>query len=137
MWLVKTKTPSYSFDTLDNFFDYPIFSKQYETPKLSSSLKETTDSIIVTISVPGIEKKDISLEYDNKMLSVEVNQQISQASTEEATVHLDEFGASTNSRSFYVGDIKENNIEAHLKDGLLTITLPKKDLKKAKQITIR
>lgn len=83
---------------------------------------------IVRLEIPGVLKKDIELELENAVLSVRAKRH-EKGETGESTINL--------SRSLTVGDdVDADKVKASLENGMLTITLPKKEQAKPKQITI-
>ncbi|MFR6110890.1 MAG: Hsp20/alpha crystallin family protein [Dialister invisus] len=80
----------------------------------------------ITCDMPGFTKDQISISYENGILSLS-------AQKEEQTEEKDddrhyirrERSSSVFRRQFNVKGIKEDGIKAGLKDGILTITLPK------------
>lgn len=83
---------------------------------------------VIRLEMPGVKKKDIQIELENAVLSVEAKRHETTESGE-SSVEL--------SRSVSVGDdIDAEKIKAHLENGILSITLPKREHAKPKQITI-
>ena len=130
-----------SFDFFDDFFDDKIFTKQ-ERNLMKTDIREKKDKYLIDIDLPGYEKENINLSLNNGYLEIqaEVSNE-KREDEEEKYVHRERF-YSTCKRSFYVGeDISEEDINAEFKNGILKITIPKKEeqkkLKETKRIEIK
>lgn len=125
----------------DPFFD-SFFSrarKDYELSNrvMSTDIKEKEEGYDFEIEMPGFEKKDIMLNLDKGYLTVQANSNhCSEDNTEGYLCRERRYGLF--SRSYYVGDIKEEDIKAKLDNGILKIFVPKQDkkLSNKKQILI-
>lgn len=98
-------------------------------------VKEDKDNYKLEAELPGVNKEDIRLELrdDIMTLSVEKNEQIKE---EKENYLRQERRYGNFSRSFYVDDVNVDKIKAKFRDGILYITLPKKEPGKSKDNTI-
>lgn len=113
-------------DPFDAFFDTPMHGS---TPTLMrTDIRETDNGYELTVDLPGFKKEDVTAELKEGYLSIS-------ARTKTETEDKDEKGtwvrkerfSGTCSRSFYVGEeIAEEDIRAKFEDGLLKISVPKK-----------
>lgn len=132
--------PRKNFDLFDDFFDDNFFTKK-EKNLMKTDIKEKTDKYIIEMDLPGFEKENIKLELNNGYLIITGKQENKINEEEEKYVHKERFyGECT--RSFFVGDnIKEEDIDAEFKNGILKIDIPKKEEQKeipeTKQIEIK
>lgn len=128
-----------SFDLFDNFFDEDDFFKENKH-LMRTDIKECKDSYLVDIDMPGFTKENINLSLKNGYLEISAETSKEENSPEEAKVIRQERFYGKCSRSFYIGDeIKEDDIHAEFKNGILKIEIPKKEIesgKEAKKITI-
>ena len=138
MMLVPRKT---SFDLFDDFFDDGFFPRK-ERNLMKTDIRELKDKFIVDVDLPGYEKDNINLSLENGYLNISAKVEKNEENKkDEKYVHRERyFGAC--SRSFYVGDdIKEEDIHAEFKNGILKLEIPKKEdklqNKQAKQIEIQ
>ena len=116
-------------DPFDAFFDGAMPSMQTATPSLMrTDIRETDTGYELTIDLPGFKKEDVRAELKDGYLSVN-------AQTKNETEEKDDNGkwlrqerfTGTCSRTFYVGEeIAEEDIKAKFEDGLLKISVPKK-----------
>lgn len=101
------------------------FNSGITTPKVN--IKETTDSYIVEMAIPGMNKSDFEISIDNKMLfiSAEVENK-NEETTDEYS--LREFGFSSFKRSFSLPEtVDDAKINANYTDGILKVHIPKKE----------
>lgn len=132
--------PRRNFDLFDDFFDDNFFNKK-EKNFMKTDIKEKKDKYVIEMDLPGFEKENIKLELNNGYLTITGKQENNIDEEEEKYVHKERFyGECT--RSFFVGDnIKEEDIDAEFKNGMLKIDIPKKEEQKenseTKQIEIK
>jgi len=132
--------PRRNFDLFDDFFDDNFFNKK-EKNFMKTDIKEKKDKYVIEMDLPGFEKENIKLELNNGYLTITGKQENNIDEEEEKYVHKERFyGECT--RSFFVGDnIKEEDIDAEFKNGMLKIDIPKKgeqkEISETKQIEIK
>ena len=119
------------FDLFNDFFGGDDFFSRRESAIMKTDIRELKDKYLIDIDLPGYEKENISLELKDGYLNVSAKVQKEEKSDEnEKFVHKERFYGHC-SRSFYVGDqIKEEDVHAEFKNGILKVTIPKKDEKK-------
>lgn len=144
MMLVPRKS---SFDLFDDFFEDEFFPRhefisKKERNLMKTDIKEKKDKYLLDIDLPGFDKDNISISLENGYLNIKakVNKEENKDDDEKFVRRERYYGEC--SRSFYVGDqIKEEDIHAEFKNGILKIELPKKQIedksKKVKQIPIK
>lgn len=121
---------------LDHIFnrDLPsVFTSNFNTgitlPKVN--IKETIDSFMIEMAVPGITKSDFQIDLDNQVLSISTSIKEESKYNEEKYTRR-EFGYSSFKRAFNLPERVNNEmIKANYENGILNILLPKKG--KAKQ----
>ena len=129
------------FDLFNDFFGGDDFFTRRESAIMKTDIKEKKDSYVIDIDLPGYEKENISLDLKDGYLNVSAKVEKEEHNDDnEKFVHKERFYGHC-SRSFYVGEqITENDVKAEFKNGILKITVPKKDEKKelpeAKHIAI-
>lgn len=113
-------------DILDrNFSDFSpvIASKNATVPKVN--IKETDQSFVIELAVPGFKKEDfrIELAQNHLIVSTEKKEEIE---NKEGKYTRKEFGYFSFKRSFQLPeDIESEKIEATYTDGILNLILPK------------
>lgn len=95
---------------------------------------ENEDEILLHADMPGVLKKDISLDIDNGTLSISGVRKIE----ERGTAAYEEFTDIKYVRTFSVPQtIDVDRVEAELKNGVLKLHLPKSEAAKPRQIEIK
>lgn len=118
-----------NFDLFDDFFDGDFFKKS-EKNLMKTDIREKENEYLIDIDLPGFEKENINLSLDNGYLNIHAKCEKNNDENEEKYVRQERFYGEC-SRSFYVGDdIKEEDINAEFKNGILKITVPKKEVDK-------
>ena len=144
MMLVPRKS---SFDLFDDFFNdgffptHETFSKR-EKNLMKTDIKEKKDKYVLDIDLPGFKKENINISLQDGYLSIHAKVDEDKKEEEEGKYVRQERFYGECSRSFYVGEeIKEEEIEAEFKNGILTVEVPKKKYedksKEIKQIPIK
>ncbi len=127
------------FDLFDDMFMDPFFERK-ETRLMKTDIREKGNNYIIDVDLPGYEKEDIDIEMEKGYLKITAKTDKSvEDSDEEKYIHRERYYGEC-SRSFYVGEnIKEEDIKASFKNGILTLTFPKeapKQLEEKKKIQI-
>lgn len=121
-----------NFDRFDNFLFDPLVETALEQrPKNKYRWSETDDNYKVDIVMPGMTKKDIELLYKNDTLTIKCTKEVSEKDQRFLGVKTEQ------SFKNFPSTIDSNNISAEMGDGVLTITLPKRESDKPKTIDIR
>jgi HSP20 family protein len=90
----------------------------------------------VEMDLPGYEKKDIRLEAHKGSIIITAKKETHEEEKEGKKYVRRERTFGRIERSFYLGDIDEENITAEFKDGILRVTIPSKAEPEKKAITI-
>jgi HSP20 family protein len=102
----------------------------------SVDIYETEGEIVVKAELPGMDRKDITLNLENNVLSLRGDRRFTKE-TKEENYHRIERSYGSFSRAFSIpATVDEAKIRADYKDGVLKIVLPKKEQAKPKQIQI-
>jgi HSP20 family protein len=97
---------------------------------------ETEEEITVHAELPGVDRKDIGLNLEKNVLTLKGERRF-EKETKQENYHRIERAYGGFSRSFSIPAIvDEEKIRAEYKDGILKISLPKKEQVKPKQIQI-
>ena len=116
------------FDLIDPFFEAFVFGNNYSNEVLKTDIEEQEKAFIVKINMPGIDKKDIKISLDNGYLNV--GYELKEKYNSKGRFLRRERKYESASRSFYLGEVKEEEINAKLENGVLSIYLPKKEEEK-------
>ena len=112
-------------NVLDDLWDN-VFTGFNTNRLMKTDVHEKDGKYIMDIDLPGYKKYDvkISLYNGNLTISAEKNESNEEKDAKGNLIRQERYSGSC-SRSFYVGDsIRDNDIQASFKDGILTITVP-------------
>lgn len=120
-------------DIFDDFFD-SFFNEDFFTPMRSLDnrfggfkvdVSDQGDKYLIEADLPGMEKENVSIEYDNKYLTISAKREESKETKESSYIRR-ERQCGEYRRSFYIDNIQSEDIEATFKSGVLKIELKKK-----------
>lgn len=106
------------FDLIDSSFNYDS--------KNDYLLSEENDSYLISLSVPGISKKDIEIKLDDNLIDISYDRKKSD--------NKSKFTKTFNKKFKLPEDSDIKNINAKSEDGILTITIPKIEIKKTNRV---
>ena len=86
---------------------------------------DTGDTFKLESELPGFKKEDIKIDIENDCLTISAERKADNKEEKDSYVKRERYYGSF-SRSFDVSGINVDGIEAAYKDGVLTVTLPKK-----------
>jgi HSP20 family protein len=105
------------------------------------NVRENDDEFLIEVAAPGMSKNDFRIEYDNGRLTISSEHKEKSEEKDGEKVTRREFSYQSFQRSFTVAEtaVDAEKIKANYKEGILFITLPKRDEikpKPAKEIKI-
>lgn len=126
-------------DVAPGFYIKPLHGDALPTPaQIKVDVKESGDAYTVQAEIPGVPKEDIQVAVEGNVVSLraEVKQQDS-TSQDEKTLRSERYYGAV-SRSFQLAsDIDQAQAKAKYDNGVLTLTLPKKQVMSgAQRLTI-
>jgi HSP20 family protein len=99
-------------------------------------LVEEDDSFVVTVDLPGFERDEVEIRVTDSTLSVEARHEEELDEESERYIRR-ERRHETIQRSIHLPDeIDTENVKARMKNGVLTVTLPKLEAEEAQTIEI-
>ncbi|MCI7813491.1 MAG: Hsp20/alpha crystallin family protein [Lachnospiraceae bacterium] len=119
-----------------NFFTTknPNYRKQ-ETSVMKTDIRETDHGYELDIDLPGFKKEDITAHLENGYLTISATKKVENDEKDKKGNYIrrERYNGSMN-RSFYVGeDVRQEDIHAKFEDGILKLSVPKKDAKEVEQ----
>ena len=123
------------FDT-DRFFGFPRANLDHPIALPKVNVVEKDEAFYLEAETPGMTDKDISVEFNAGVLILKGL--LEQDSTSEKTVYnIREFTRQSFERSFRISDqVDSETVSARMDQGILKVTLPKKEQVKPKKIKI-
>ena len=138
--------PSIFRDNLfDDMFDFdfdkefdrmmrPLYGKHAQN-MMKTDVRETENSYELDIDLPGFKKDEITIQLDNGYLSISASKGLdkNEENKDGKYIRRERYAGSMN-RTFYVGSqLTQQDIQAKFEDGILKISVPKKDVQQIEQ----
>ena len=118
----------------DRFFDNDLLdwsNKNFsstQTTLPSVNVKESNSNFEVELAVPGFDKSDFKIELNHNVLSVSSEKKVENETKDDQNFTCREFSYQSFSRSFTLPNIADGEkIEANYNNGILKVTIPKKE----------
>ncbi len=108
----------------------PLYGKNAKNI-MKTDVKETDSSYELDVDLPGFKKENISAELKDGYLTITANKGLDkdEQNKEGKYIRQERYTGSC-SRSFYVGEgVSQDEIHAKFEDGILKLSIPKKDAK--------
>ncbi|MCK0131626.1 Hsp20/alpha crystallin family protein [Flavobacteriaceae bacterium F08102] len=113
------------FFNTDDFFDTRLWNRKKDEPALN--IKETDDAFEVELAAPGFSKKDFEVTIDNGCLNISAENSTTKEEKEDDYTRK-EFSYSSFEKRLQLPDsVKEEDVKATYKDGILSFNLAKKE----------
>ena len=119
-------------DFFDNSFEKNFFGERnplygkHAKNLMKTDVRETRDSYKLAIDLPGFKKDEVKVELKDGYLTVSASKGLDKDEEDrEGRFIRQERYAGACSRSFYVGDIRPEEVKCKYEFGVLRVTLPK------------
>jgi len=100
-------------------------------------LREENDKLVLEMELPGLKKDDVEISLENNVLTIKGERKFEKEEKKE-NFHKIERSYGKFARSFSLPTtVKPDGIDASLKDGILTVSLPFAEEAKPKKISIK
>ncbi len=142
MTLIKY-SPVKEFENLHNnlmryFDDFPTFRKTFSddfTPRMD--IVEKDDTILIKAEVPGVDKKDINISVQDRVLTIE-GEKKQESVDENSNYYRAERVYGAFKRQFELPEeVETEKVDAKYENGILTIDLKKKEVVKPETKVIK
>lgn len=115
--------------------DMPEFFGDGMTPALD--VKDNDDTVEVRCDLPGVGKDDIDISVSGNVLTIK-GEKSEEKEDNESTYYRKESWSGSFRRSVQLPDtVDPDKADATMKDGVLVLTLPKKEEEKRKKISVQ
>lgn len=123
-------------DAMDRLFEDSVITPKAGAAMPKIDIKDKKDHIEVKAELPGMKEEEIDVEISDGVMTISGEKKAEEEKEGEG-YYYKESHTGTFSRSFTLpGDIKEDKAEAEMKDGVLTIAIPKIAPKKATKVKL-
>ena len=121
-------------DSLNRFFTTPAAARPW-TPAVD--ILENEQSLVLKADIPGMTESDIGISIENGTLTLKGERKF-EKQEDKAGYHRIERSYGSFARSFLLPDsVDAEHVAADYKNGLLTVTIPKKEVAKPRKIEVK
>ena len=114
-----------------------FFSRENEGNNLDVDIFEQDDSYVLTAELPGVKKDDLTVNLEGDVLTLEAEKRSEREENKENAYHAERSYGKFR-RSFRLnGQVQGDRIEAQYVDGILRLTMPKREEVKGRAITVK
>ena len=125
------------FDVLSRFFNAGQGDGGARLAPYGVDIREDGDHLIVEAELPGFKKDDVDITLENQTLTIAAERREEKKDQEEGGYLLNERRYSRFLRSFTLPPtVDEKSVQAKLENGVLTITLNKREETKPRKIAV-
>ena len=152
MSLIRYQTPDTSVwrsmdrfanlrDEINSLFEGPVWSNAMRTPQLFSGwtpaldIYQTNDDVVAVVELPGMRKEEIDISLQDGMLTIS-GERKDEAPEGDKSARTERFVGKFRRSITLPTRVDINKVNATYKDGILTVTLPKAEDVKPKQIQV-
>lgn len=118
----------------DRFFD-DIFDIEPRHPKekMECDIYEEDGNYVLEATIAGFDKENIKVETEDGSIIISATKQKDETDNNKKYLRRERHFKSQCQRAFYLGDIDEDNIKANFNNGVLKVTVPKKQIESNKK----
>jgi len=146
--ITRTRSPLADLQGLNRLVDeafrnWPGLAATEETPLVGNWLPpvdilEDKDAVRIAAELPGVKAEDVKISMENNVLTIRGEKRFERREGAEDRGHRLERAYGAFERSFTVpASVDAEHIEAKYEQGVLTVTLPKVERAKPRQISIK
>ena len=117
--LTRPETTSF----MDDFFR-PFFGLDNFTSTFSVDVKDEGDKYVLEADLPGVKREDVNVDVNDGVLTISAEWNTEKKDERRHGYVINERRSGRASRSFTLENVKENEISAEYKDGVLRLTMP-------------
>jgi HSP20 family protein len=129
-------------DELNSFFELPVWSSFARTGQLFTGwspaldLYQSNDNVIAVVELPGMRKEDIEISLHNGTLTISGERKRENSSDGDKAERTERYIGRFRRSIALPTRVDAGKVSATYRDGILTVTLPKAEEVKPKQIQV-
>lgn len=113
----------------------PLYGKNAKN-MLKTDVKESENGYSLAVDLPGFRKDEVHIDLHDGYLTISAEKALDKEEKDEEGKYIrQERYSGSCARSFYVGDVKPEDIHAKYEDGVLNLSFPKENQKKLPEQT--
>ena len=120
----------------DNFFGRPASSAAGRTWAPPVDLYETKDDLVLTMELPGVRDKDVTVSITGDLLTVKGERRLEHDAKEQQFLHVERVAGKFERLVQLPIPVQGDKVKATYRDGVLEIKLPKTEEIKPKEIKV-
>ncbi len=117
--------------------DEPWIDENYEEGQLSVDVFQTKEAIVIKSTIAGVKPEDIDISINNDMVTIRGKREFEHQVNEDDYFYQECYWGGFSRSIILPVEIKADRVEASLKNGVLTVTLPKVATNNAKSFSIK
>ena len=117
-------------DLFDNFFNDDFTAAFNGSNDIKADVRETNEAYLVEAELPGVNKEDLRLDYDNNYLTISAMKNETFEDRQDNYLRQERHYGQI-ARSFYFDNVNKNQIQARFQNGVLDIILPKRNIERS------
>jgi HSP20 family protein len=129
-------------DELNSFFELPFWSNFGRADQLFTGwspaldLYQSNDNVVAVVELPGMRKEDIEISLRDGSLTISGERKRENSSNGEKAERTERYVGTFRRSIALPTRVDANKVSATYRDGILTVTLPKAEEVKPKQIQV-
>jgi HSP20 family protein len=128
-------------DDLDTLLELPFLTGTPQTQLFTGwtpalDLYQNNDNVVAVVELPGMRKEDVEISLHDGMLTIGGERKSEQGADGENATRTERFTGKFRRSITLPTRVDANKVNATYKDGILTVTLPKAEEAKPKQIQV-
>ena len=127
---------NWGLPTLDRVFSDFDEQGQLSTRLPRTNVRETDDSYVLELEMPGLSKGDVEVNFENDTLIVKGENKEQKEEKAKGGVVRREYHTTRYERSFNVHGVDRDQVSAKMEDGILFVTLPKSSERLGRRIDV-
>jgi len=111
--------------------------EDYEEGQLSVDVFQTKDAIVIKSTIAGVKPEDIDISINNDMVTIRGKREIDETISEDDYFYQECYWGGFSRSIILPVEIMPDKVDASLKNGVLTVTLPKAKKSQAFNIKVK
>jgi HSP20 family protein len=121
----------------DTFLGRPVQASPAMRSWLPSvDMHETKDELVLSVEVPGVSEKDVTVSITGDLLSIKGERRVTDPTSDQKYLHVERVYGQFERLIQLPMAVQADKVKAMYRDGVLTITLPKAEELKPREIKI-
>ncbi len=130
-------TPSRSFGQAATSHSQWEQEPEENDGQLTIDMYQTESDIVIKSTIAGVKPEDIDVSINNDMITIRGSRHMEEEVSEDKYYYQECYWGSFSRSVVLPVDVLPDKVEASLKNGILTVRLPKADINKVKKIQVR